>query len=643
MNGLEYVTMKGDSNSSINAGSLPVKELLSLLSKVMEEQDLDAFLQDIARITCETFNIKAVVVGTLNEETNLFETKALWGYEPELVPKLLEDTYTYERMKYDLRDEFKIGPRAYYVRPYETGIKHEDDAKWCLDKNGADVPRSSPTKWQALDFIDFVLTDRNGKWIGWVELNDPGDANVPSPETIERIQVFTDLAGLAVENAMIHRKTLNSATYSAVKEMGNRLLEITQIVLSHKDETRLLETIADAMIDLFPISKLAIYLTDSSGASTVRVVRGFPTAQAEKMLEIRYSPVDWDEIRRVSDQIGPISLFLPGELVTIEEADGAFYDDIPKEITPRKGPNDWHPLDYIDTILFDKNGKEMGCLEILETSTKKKLPPVIISQIEMFASFASIAVEMLNVWEELRSITAKAVESRQKAEAYFDFLSHDIANLLSPMMVYAEVLRSKSNDPAEAKKLISRILEQVHHATSLILNLRRLESIEKTHPNEIDAVDLRTILSAQEDIVRNNFPDKEIVVSYDLPDVESMVVKGGDWVENALGCVYDNAVRYSTGSPVELEIRASVLRQGDKETFWQIEISDHGPGIADDSKKHLRDNMTITERDFKGVASSLPFCVSIIRCLGGELLIQDRIPGNHKQGTKIVIRLPKGE
>jgi len=245
---------------------------------------------------------------------------------------------------------------------------------------------------------------------------------------------------------------------------------------------------------------------------------------------------------------------------------------------------------------------------------------------------------------ELTNETIVATESRQKAEAYFDFLAHDIANILSPMVAYADMLKARPNDPEQVIKFSSKILEQGKRASSLISNLRRLESIERTHPNEIDTIDLRTLFSSLEDEIQSGFPDKEVALSYDIPDVQSMTVKGGEWVENVLRCVYDNAVRYSTGSAVELEIRASMLQEEGGEPFWQIEVSDHGPGIPDNVKNHFGESLTVvSDREFKGVASSLPFCVSMIKCLGGELLVQDRIPGDHKQGTRITIRLPKGE
>ena len=86
------------------------------------------------------------------------------------------------------------------------------------------------------------------------------------------------------------------------------------------------------------------------------------------------------------------------------------------------------------------------------------------------------------------------------------------------------------------------------------------------------------------------------------------------------------------------------MLQGEgEEPFWQIEVSDHGPGIPDNVKCHFNEEMNLKEREFKGVASSLPFCVSMIKCLGGELLVSDRVAGDHKQGTRITIRLPRSE
>jgi K+-sensing histidine kinase KdpD len=299
---------------------------------------------------------------------------------------------------------------------------------------------------------------------------------------------------------------------------------------------------------------------------------------------------------------------------------------------------------HVSMPLIDKDGV-VGLIQVTNKDTDYTEKDIELLEIigRAIAPVLAARINKERKEDELARTNISLLEEKQRAEAYFDFLAHDIMNILSPVMAYADMMNSKPNDPAQISKFTSKILEQVKRASSMISNLRRLESIEKTHPNEIDTIDVRSLLSAMEDTIRSDFPNKKIEISYDIPNVESMIVRGGEWVENILRSVYDNAVRYSTGQAVKLEIKASLLEQEGMGAFWQIEISDNGPGIVDNVKSHLGDNIAVKERQFKGVASSLPFCVSMMKVLGGDLLIQDRIPGDHKQGTKVTIKIPKGE
>jgi hypothetical protein len=49
-----------------------------------------------------------------------------------------------------------------------------------------------------------------------------------------------------------------------------------------------------------------------------------------------------------------------------------------------------------------------------------------------------------------------------------------------------------------------------------------------------------------------------------------------------------------------------------------------------------------SQRLRRGIYSSVPFCVSLLKCMGGEFQICDRIPNDSKKGTKIIIKLPGG-
>jgi len=250
---------------------------------------------------------------------------------------------------------------------------------------------------------------------------------------------------------------------------------------------------------------------------------------------------------------------------------------------------------------------------------------------------------LLESFRKLELKSKEFEEEKTRAKAYFDFLAHDIANIISPIMAYSEMMLSDRRSPKEIRDKAGNIQKQCRRADSLIRNLRKLEEMGMTHPDEIESMDLRTILSATEDTIRNEQMEKRFTIEYDIPSVDRIIVKGGKWIEDVFHDVLDNAVRYSPTDGSRIEVKVISLEGQPNKAFWQIEISDNGPGISNNQRDRLTDLLSISKREFKGVASSLPFCASIVKYLGGELRIEDRMPGNPTKGTKVIIILPKGD
>lgn len=189
------------------------------------------------------------------------------------------------------------------------------------------------------------------------------------------------------------------APHGISDDLAKRILEITLAVLHHGDEDEILEVIGSAAVELFPIKRLVVYRVDNyTGEWRVRLVLGYPEEQAADMRKVCYTRESWKDTLKVSEKVGTLTQFVPGEHVKIDDYDTAFYVDLPEELPERKHPDDWHPMDFMDTILFDKNGSELGCIEILATTDGKKLTGETISQLEILASLASMAIEMSNIW-----------------------------------------------------------------------------------------------------------------------------------------------------------------------------------------------------------------------------------------------------
>jgi len=189
--------------------------------------------------------------------------------------------------------------------------------------------------------------------------------------------------------------------------LASRVLDIALAVLYNKDEDRILEVIGQSMMTLFPIKKLVVYVTDSgTGEWRIKFVVGYPEDQAREIKKVIYSKDAWDETLQVYTKLGALTYFAHGENVKIDDYDNAFYRGFPTEIPPRKSPAHWHMMDFIDTILFDKDGKELGALEVLETTDGMIPSKETVSKIEVMASIASMALELAGLWRSQEALVA---------------------------------------------------------------------------------------------------------------------------------------------------------------------------------------------------------------------------------------------
>lgn len=206
---------------------LPVDDVLDILRLILRVEPLDVLLQKTVDTISDAFGIARVSLGVLDEKTNLFCPRALHGFPPESAVMIKKHGYTLERMRSDLKSELRIGRGSYYVRAEDQDIGYDDEMDYIVNAELVDVPRSSPSDWHEMDYIDFVMTDRLGNWIGWIEIDEPSDRRVPSKDVVDRIQILADLAAIAIENSKTYEDAINAMNDSQgyldliVHDIGN--------------------------------------------------------------------------------------------------------------------------------------------------------------------------------------------------------------------------------------------------------------------------------------------------------------------------------------------------------------------------------------------------------------------------------------
>ncbi len=98
--------------------------------------------------------------------------------------------------------------------------------------------------------------------------------------------------------------------------------------------------------------------------------------------------------------------------------------------------------------------------------------------------------------------------------------------------------------------------------------------------------------------------------------------------------VLKNSVQHSTSSLIEADIRISRDRSG----TCKIEISDNGPGIPDEFKGEVFRQHKENMKGCKGIG--LYLVKRIVNRHGGRVWIEDRVHGDHRKGTRVVITMP---
>ncbi len=245
--------------------------------------------------------------------------------------------------------------------------------------------------------------------------------------------------------------------------------------------------------------------------------------------------------------------------------------------------------------------------------------------------------------EALVKRSVDAEDSRVRASAYFDFLAHDISNLLSPIMAYAELISidGKTTGPSKAKA--DKIVDQVRRASSFILSLRRLEDAELITQERMESKDLGMILDEAVTRVKAEYEDKAISATV-VHATEDVMFMGGKHLESIIVGILENSVGASERDDLALEVKATLATEEGQKSL-RLELTDDGPGISDDLKECFMVSQDPGKRFAvgmsRGVASPLLISSAIVNHLGGQLWIEDRIPGDYSKGSRVVMKFPQ--
>jgi len=186
--------------------SVAISSILEVTSDFVTVRDVDRLLDKIVTTVSETFGLRTACIGIRDKETGLFIVRAAHGFSPEVEEKIKKVKYDMGRMTRDLKPEFKVGRNVYYVPAGSYEIESDEDMLFVIHPERMDNARRFPNEWHELDFVDFLMYEKDGSLMGYLEIDEPEDHEVPDDETLHAIEIFSDLAAIAIQNAQLYEQ-----------------------------------------------------------------------------------------------------------------------------------------------------------------------------------------------------------------------------------------------------------------------------------------------------------------------------------------------------------------------------------------------------------------------------------------------------
>lgn len=240
---------------------------------------------------------------------------------------------------------------------------------------------------------------------------------------------------------------------------------------------------------------------------------------------------------------------------------------------------------------------------------------------------------------KLEAAIADLTAEKNRSDRYFDFLAHDMANLLAPLMSYGVMISSHPTAPGEIRRYSRKIVDQTDKAAKFITNMRRLMEAEAVSQVTPPAYDISSNLKALENKLKKENAKKRISFKANAPENQRVLVAGGEFAEEIIFSILSNSAKHTKADEARIAVMISPLEEAGR-AFWRISIEDEGTGIPDARKASIANPFETSQKFSRGTGSTISFMSAIARHFGGRLSIEDRIRGDPTKGTRVVVILP---
>ncbi|TFF93302.1 HAMP domain-containing histidine kinase [Candidatus Thorarchaeota archaeon] len=230
----------------------------------------------------------------------------------------------------------------------------------------------------------------------------------------------------------------------------------------------------------------------------------------------------------------------------------------------------------------------------------------------------------------------RAESEHRRARVFSDLLVHDVSNYHQAILLSLDLLKVGLRDELRSK-VVHEARGELNRADHLIRNVRQLALSQALGRASIGPVDLvECIQSAFESACPP--PEQGGVHFSTSHEAGQVYVLANALLEGVFVNLFRNSLRYSkTEKHIDVHIEEVTI---DGDEYAEVHVEDRGYGIPPDRKKKLFDRFMAGA---EGTGLGLSVVKTLTESFGGQVQVQDRIEGDHTQGTHFTIRLPMAD
>ncbi|UCG01811.1 MAG: HAMP domain-containing histidine kinase [Candidatus Heimdallarchaeota archaeon] len=242
--------------------------------------------------------------------------------------------------------------------------------------------------------------------------------------------------------------------------------------------------------------------------------------------------------------------------------------------------------------------------------------------------------------QETQDILRQSEEAHRDLEFFIDLLTHDVPS--QTMITYSclEELKSVIDEQDEDSQFfLQTAFQSLLRAQMVLDQVKLLSEVKNLQNGDYTPIDLCGVVNRSITSIIGMFPHEKIKINTSFPK-KHCFVQGTTILDNCVINLLQNAVLADKNPIKVVDIIVSDIQESDQ---WKIDVIDRGEGIPDSKKEKIFKRFFRVRSEKRGSGLGLHIVKTILKKLGGEISVSNRVLDDYTQGTRFEILLPKIE